>query len=727
LWNWHDRRGCADLCPAATFIAYNYNTPVNATDFEKEARRILVEVEKECGWMYETTHTDGRKGRINYTVWSDVFICSSCSKDIIFWEAAIDDEGSVERSFPCPHCGAQCSKQNMHRAFETKFDKALNQTVKQARQVPVVINYSVGKSRYEKKPDKADISLIKKIEDLDIPYWYPTDRMPEGFNTEQPKVSHGLTHVHHFYTKRNLWVLGSIYAKSNRKNILIFQSISSTLCSRLVRYNMGHRGNGPLSGTLYVSSLNAESNVLSMYAGKLDDFLKALKSTEYGFVSTNSSTRYDINTDSLDYIFVDPPFGSNLMYSELNFIWEAWLKVLTNNKEEAIINDVQRKGLPEYQRLMEHCFGEFYRVLKPGRWMTVEFHNSANSVWNSIQEALQQAGFVVADVRTLDKKQGTIKQTQGAGAVKQDLIISAYKPASTLEGKFKLEAGTEAGAWDFIREHLRQLPVFVGKNGQAETIAERQAYMLYDRMVAFHVQHGVLVPLSAAEFYAGLAQKFPERDGMFFLPEQATQYEKKRLNVKEFQQLALIVKDESSAIQWLRQTLYGKPQSYSDLFPQFTKEIGPWQKYEKFSELKEMLTENFLFYDGTGDIPSQIHSYLSSNFHELRGMTKDNPILKAKAKDRWYVPDPNKSIDLEKLRERGLLREFQDYLQSTQKKIKVFRLDAVRAGFKRAWAEADYRTIVNVAEKLPAIVLEEDQMLLMWYSNAQTRLGEKLI
>ncbi len=715
-----------DLCPAATFIAYNYNTPVNATDFEREARSILAEGEQECGWMYETTHTDGRKGRINYTVWSDVFICSSCSKDIIFWEAAIDDEGGVERSFPCPHCGALCSKQNMQRAFETKFDKALNQSVKQARQVPVIINYSVGKSRYEKKPDKSDISLIKKIEDSDMPYWYPTDQMPEGFNTQQPKVSHGLTHVHHFYTKRNLWVLGSIYAKSNRKNILIFQSISSTLCSRLVRYNMGHRGNGPLSGTLYVSSLNAESNVLSMYAGKLDDFLKALKSTQCGFVSTNSSTRYDINADSLDYIFVDPPFGSNLMYSELNFIWEAWLKVLTNNKEEAIINDVQRKGLPEYQRLMERCFGEFYRVLKPGRWMTVEFHNSANSVWNSIQEALQQAGFVVADVRTLDKKQGTIKQTQGAGAVKQDLIISAYKPASTLEGKFKLEAGTEAGAWDFIREHLRQLPVFVGKNGQAETIAERQSFMLYDRMVAFHVQHGVLVPLSAAEFYAGLAQKFPERDGMFFLPEQATQYEKKRLNVKEFQQLALIVKDESSAIQWLRQTLYGKPQSYSDLFPQFTKEIGPWQKYEKFSELKEMLTENFLFYDGTGDVPSQVHSYLSTNFHELRGLIKDNPILKTKAKDRWYVADPNKSIDLEKLRERSLLKEFQDYVQSNQKRLKVFRLEAARAGFKRAWAEADYRTIVNVAEKLPAIVLEEDQMLLMWYSNAQTRLGANL-
>jgi hypothetical protein len=39
-------------------------------------------------------------------------------------------------------------------------------------------------------------------------------------------------------------------------------------------------------------------------------------------------------------------------------------------------------------------------VLKPGRWMTVEFHNSQNAVWNAIHEALLRAGFMIADGRT---------------------------------------------------------------------------------------------------------------------------------------------------------------------------------------------------------------------------------------------------------------------------------------------------------------------------------------
>ena len=88
-----------------------------------------------------------------------------------------------------------------------------------------------------------------------------------------------------------------------------------------------------------------------------------------------------------------------------------------------------------------------HRVLKPGRWITVEFHNTKNAVWNAIQQAMLRAGFVIADVRTLDKEQGTFKQVTAAGAVKQDLIISAYKPHNGLEDRFRLAAGTEEGVW----------------------------------------------------------------------------------------------------------------------------------------------------------------------------------------------------------------------------------------------------------------------------------------
>ncbi|NLF25486.1 MAG: hypothetical protein GX589_07500 [Deltaproteobacteria bacterium] len=97
--------------------------------------------------------------------------------------------------------------------------------------------------------------------------------------------------------------------------------------------------------------------------------------------------------------------------------------------------------------------------------------------------------------------------------------------------------------------------------------------------------------------------------------------------------------------------------------------------------------------------------------------------LLREAKDRWYVPDPNKAGDLEKLRERSLFKEFEEYWISSQKRLKVFRLEAVRIGFKKAWQERDYATIITVARKVPENVLQEDPKLLMWYDQAVTRMG----
>jgi len=98
--------------------------------------------------------------------------------------------------------------------------------------------------------------------------------------------------------------------------------------------------------------------------------------------------------------------------------------------------------------------------------------------------------------------------------------------------------------------------------------------------------------------------------------------------------------------------------------------------------------------------------------------------LKKKAKERWYVPDPAKAGDLEKIRDKALLKEFEEYKVMKQPKIKVFRIEAIRAGFKRAWADKDYNTIIDLAKKLPEEQLYEDAKLMMWYDQAMTRTGK---
>lgn len=738
---WGARRAVlGDLSPAATFIAANYNLPVDATAFAEAGRQILEEVDTELGWMYETLHSDGKsKGQIEYIVWSEVFTCPDCAGEIVFLEAALDKQTKrVRNSFSCPHCRVELTKKRVERVMESKLDPALGQIRRQIKFRPLLVYYKLNESRLEKHVDDKDLDTLQRIENLPYPENVPTSRFPTTQMYHGSRIEpKGFTHVHHFYFPRAahalaaLWRKAKAYPDGRIQHMLLFwieQGLTPLSVLNRFRSNQTSQSNQVLTGVYYIPSQIAEISVKYRYESKLKAVSGTFRTTfsQMGNIclTSGSTTQLALHDNSVDYIFTDPPFGENIYYADLNFLFESWHGVHTNTTSEAIVDKPKDKGLFEYQRLMQRCFEEYCRVLKPGRWMTVVFHNSKNAVWNAIQEAIQAAGFVVADVRTLDKQQSSFRQVTST-AVKQDLVISAYKPNGGLEGRFQLSAGKEEGVWDFVRTHLKQLPVFVSKSGQAETIAERQSYLLFDRMVAFHVQRSVMVPLSAAEFFVGLEQRFPSRDSMYFLPEQAVEYDKKRMTVKEILQLQISVSDEASAIQWLKQQLTKKPQTFQDIHPQFLKEIGGWQKHERILELSELLEQNFLRNDGKGDVPSQIHSYLSSNFKELRNLEKNNPALKAKAKDRWYVPDPKKAGDLEKLRERTLIRAFEEYRESTQRRLRVFRLEAVRAGFKKAWQERDYATIIAVARKISEKILQEDPKLLMWYDQALTRKGAK--
>ena len=204
--------------------------------------------------------------------------------------------------------------------------------------------------------------------------------------------------------------------------------------------------------------------------------------------------------------------------------------------------------------------------------------------------------------------------------------------------------------------------------------------------------------------------------------EQIDEYDRNRAKYQQSPHMELFVSDEASAIQWVRQQLMQKPQSRQDLVPQFMQETQAWAKHEQTVELQEILEQNFLLYDGEGPVPSQIHSYLSTQYKDKRRLEKDDPGLVSKASGRWYVPDPGKSGDLEKLRARALLKEFETY-QTATRKLEQFRTEAVRAGFKAAYDDQDYATIVSVAEKIPDKVLQEDEKLLMYYDVASMRLG----
>jgi 16S rRNA G966 N2-methylase RsmD len=728
-----------DLSPAATFIAANYNLPFDVDAFARAGKQLLEELEAEIGWMYETLHSDGKtKGRIEYTVWSQVYSCPECAGEVNFTAEALDEDTKrVKEAFPCPHCGAELTKQRLERLYASKLDAATGKTIQVPKRAPTLISYRVGKTRYEKTPDAADLAVLEQVDALTLPAEVPITEIPPMHMThERARMDYaGVTHIHHFFLPRAAQAMGRLWEKAKAhpdariRAFLLFmveQGIGPMSVLNRYRANQTSQSNQILTGVYYVPSQIAEISVSYRFASKLNQLVKTFRSLKVGAgqtaISTGTAARLPLPDDSVDYIFTDPPFGENIYYADLNFLVESWHGVTTDAKPEAIIDRFKHKALPEYQHLMQRCFAEYHRVLKPGRWMTVVFSNSRASVWNAIQVALQQAGFVVAEVTALDKVQGSYRQVTSTTAVKQDLVISAYKPNGGLEQRFREWGVSEASAWDFVETHLKYLPVAKTKHGELEFIVERDPRRIYDRMVAWFVRHDAPVPLSSDEFLSGLRSRFSERDGMVFLPEQAAEYDKKRAQIARAPQMELFVSDERSAIDWLTDFLKRRPSTYQEIHPEFTTQLGAgWKKHEAKPELMALLDNNFLKYDGSGEVPSQIHAYLSSNFKELRGLEKSDPRLITKAKDRWYVPDPNKAQDLEKKREKALLKEFEQYQQHSGRKLKEFRLEVLRAGFKDAWSKKDYATIIKVAQKIPDEALQEDEKLLLWYDQALTR------
>jgi hypothetical protein len=421
---------------------------------------------------------------------------------------------------------------------------------------------------------------------------------------------------------------------------------------------------------------------------KVSLFVDALHGCiESQIVCNQSSTTINISSNSLDYIFIDPPFGGNLMYSELNFLWESWLKVFTNNTSEAIINKTQNKGLSEYKELMTSSFKEMYRILKPNRWITIEFHNSKAYVWNAIQDALTKAGFIVAQVAILNKQQGSFNQVTAAGAVNNDLVINAYKPKQHFEEMFLKQAGAGLER-DFIEQHLNHLPV--------EPNIERSEQMLYPKMLSHYVQHGYEIKLNAKQFYTLLRDNFKLMDTFWFTDNQVTEYDewKKDHGLQAIEEIAkgqqtLFVSDERSAIIWLYNFL-NRPRTYSDVltgYNQVTTNIE-----DDIPELKNLLETNFIFENGMYRQP-----------------------LNEKEKEAK-----------EEQSEKELLKSFDKVLAEANtgtKKIKTVRKEAVILGFTKAYQEKRFQDIISVAERLNPSILEDNSEINDFVDIARLKMG----
>lgn len=657
----------SDLSPIATQISYNYNTKVDKLQIRNDFNKIILELKEEFGYFFES-YFNGKKGEIINIVWSDVNRCKFCNNEFLH------SDGEKQDKYFCPNCNAELKISDYDRVFITQYDDILNHEIEIAKQEPIKINLRLNKKRVEKNVEEFDYKLIQKINNLRIPFQIPIYELPSGYNTKQPISSHKFTHFHHFYWRRNLILIAGFFEKAKKyktKNFL-FYIMTSAVNNLSKRYRYRTTGGGGPSGNLYIPSLSRE---LNFFLSVEDKYKSIYYNNPLGncIVSTQScSNLKNIESNTIDYIFTDPPFGANIMYNELNFMIEVWLKCFTNSTFDAIINSEQLKPIEFYEKELTSAFVEYYRVLKPKRWINIEFNNSKSIIWNILRKAINKSGFIISQVSVLDKKQGSFKQVTSPGSVSKDLLISAFKPTTDYIGS-NSKVITKEVIISFVKDVLNHI--------KPSIISERTFQMLYSKYISLCMTNNYSIDLDASGFSNLLFENLIERDGLWFTQNQIDSYIefKKKMKLDEIHEIKsgsslLFVNDEKSALVWLYNFLVN-PQIYSDILIAFNQ--LPIIQDDAIPELKEILEQNFIFDLG--------------KYRRPQGLTELNIIAER--------------------RQKNLKREFETLLvqaQTQKSKIKFVRKEAIAYGFELCYKEKRFADILSIAQKLENNILENN-------------------
>ncbi len=205
----------------------------------------------------------------------------------------------------------------------------------------------------------------------------------------------------------------------------------------------------------------------------------------YQGTATNLKT---IATQSIDYIYTDPPYGDKIAYLDLSVMWNSWLDLPVTEKDyelEAIEGGEHEKTKEEYAGLIADSIKEMYRVLKFDRWMSFVFQHKAPAYWHLIVGTAQQAGFEYRGTVTQQSGQHTFKKRQNPFTVLHGQLIINFRKTKNPKSIMKVELGVE------ITEIIMQTIEGVIAKKMGATIEE-----IYNELIVRGMELGFLHDLS---------------------------------------------------------------------------------------------------------------------------------------------------------------------------------------------------------------------------------------
>lgn len=588
-----------DINPLATFVTHVEATDVDLNELQEAFEEVEAACRKDIETLYLTTCPKcGERVPADWFEWSNTVECKECGRRVELHQAERDKKGEKVAGvsagrFKCPHKGCQA----IWRPAQCK------------RLADVLIRVHVVcpccKTKSEFGPSRSDLKLAADIAS-DMPrrvrsagLWYPTTEMPDWWDLRRPYNAHIKT-FDQFFTRRNI-LANSILATyiktlktSTELRALLALVFSGTLrfTNRMVCRNEAWRGDKPLewaSATYWLPEVHLEVNCWAAWRNRLravkkgkEYSIKEISSrcvfasnfTEISkqataLIHTGSSSNLPLPDNSVDVVITDPPYGNNVLYAELcNFYW-VWVggildaNGLIDDKEEAVVSKKHGKGLAEYRNLLYGVFRECHRVLKPGRWMVMTFHNKEFKVWNAIHLAAHDAGFVLAEHDGMIYQPPITNYTQTIQTRRHDSMLGDFLLSFQKVDrppKFRAIEHAEIG------RQIERLAAEAVLHHRGATLS-----VIYMKLMPWLLNDNLLDKIGEKELVPYLQANFEEREGLWRLKDRPDQALKEALEAysrqhykASYEELGNFVPVEARIEYLIRRLLYARGHATQD-------------------------------------------------------------------------------------------------------------------------------------------------------------------
>lgn len=430
-----------DVSVLGRHIGANYVSLVDAGEFRELGEAVEWQARDRVGDVYAVACAAcGAQAQLAKTVWSAVIECGGCRGPVNYY-GALEDAAWRREHMTCPNCGTAVSSRDQKLREEPVLDSI------RCECSPTQIE-----QRWSVPPHPSDAEGLR----------WPDSAIDQ---TRQMYAAsalgrHGLTSTAAFYSHRNVCALAALrdaidgVGESQLRSKLLF-AFTAILTRASKRYQWSRRR--PLNAAnanYYVAPVFYEWNVFDLFARKVkaaarsDEWIKRTRGAAAVYDSDRgpdvlyeiaSADRLPLPDDSVDYVFTDPPFGSNIFYSDMNLFQEAWLDDTTDPATEAVVDRADIGGphrtAKRYEAILTEAFKECRRVLKPDGLMTVLFGNSSGAMWQLLQRSIAAAGLEVVPelIVVLDKGQRSVKGLASGfeNVATLDLMLT-LRPASGL-------------------------------------------------------------------------------------------------------------------------------------------------------------------------------------------------------------------------------------------------------------------------------------------------------